>query len=472
MKRNVITIILILFLFTDNLSAKVSLPAVFSNGMVLQQKSNPNIWGKAEPNNKIEITTSWDQKKYQVLSSSDGTWKIQLVTPKAGGPYKITINDGANLTLSDVLIGEVWLASGQSNMEMPLKGFKDQPVLNSEEIISQSKNAQIRLFQVKKVSWAMPLDDCSGKWQIADPTSVATFSAVAYGYAKQLQEKLQVPVGIIQAAWGGTRIEAWMTANSLTPFSQLWIPPVENKALTSKNTPSGLYNGMINPLVGYGIKGVIWYQGETNRKNWYDYSKLLPAMVKEWRSVWGIGNWPFYYAQIAPFEKPGDKSYTFFTLIREAQLKASAEIPNSGIAVLMDIGAENTVHPPDKESVSKRLSYLALAKSYGFKDVKWSGPVYKNMKINDNKVTLSFDFADGLYFKNQESVNFEIAGNNKIFYPASTKIKGREIEVASANVKKPVAVRYAFKAWAEGDLYNINRLPASSFRTDSWEIKP
>ncbi|MFD1630382.1 sialate O-acetylesterase [Pseudopedobacter beijingensis] len=472
MKRNVITIILILFLFTDNLSAKVSLPAVFSDGMVLQQKSNPNIWGKAEPNNKIEITTSWDQKKYQVLSSSDGTWKTQLVTPKAGGPYKITINDGTNLTLSDILIGEVWLASGQSNMEMPLKGFKGQPVLNSEEIISQSKNAQIRLFQVKKVSWAMPLDDCSGKWQIADPTSVITFSAVAYGYAKQLQEKLQVPVGIIQAAWGGTRIEAWMTANSLTPFSQLWIPPVENKALTSKNTPSGLYNGMINPLVGYGIKGVIWYQGETNRKNWYDYSKLLPAMVKEWRSVWGIGDWSFYYAQIAPFEKPGDKSYTFFTLIREAQLKTSAEIPNSGMAVLMDIGAENTVHPPDKESVSKRLSYLALAKSYGFKDIKWSGPVFKNMKINGEKALLSFDFDEGLYFKKQKSVNFEIADNNKIFYPAVAKIKGNEIEVSSANIKKPVAVRYAFKAWAEGDLYNINGLPASSFRTDSWEIKP
>ncbi len=470
--KNLISIILTLFLFTGTLSAKVTLPSIFSDGMVLQQKSNPSIWGKAEPSKKIEITTSWNQKKYQFLSSPDGSWKTELITHTAGGPYTITINDGTELILSDILIGEVWLASGQSNMEMPLKGFKDQPVLNSDEIIAQSNNPQIRLFQTKKVSWAMPLDDCSGKWEVASPVSVTSFSAVAYGYAKILQEKLKVPVGIIQVAWGGTRIEAWMTANSLKSFSDVWIPPVENKAFTSKNTPSGLYNGMINPLVGYGIKGVIWYQGETNRKNWYEYAKLLPAMVKEWRTVWGTGDWDFYYVQIAPFDKPTDKSYAFFPLIREAQLKVLKDIPNSGMAVLTDIGAKNTVHPSDKESVSKRLSYLALAKSYGFKDIQWSGPVYKNMKINNDKAILSFDFADGLYFKNQESVNFEIAGNNKIFYPAIAKIKGNEIEVSSTNVKKPVAVRYAFRAWVEGDLYNTAGLPASSFRTDEWKINP
>ena len=443
---------------------------MFSDGMVLQRNSNPSIWGKADPNTKIEITTSWDEKKYQFLSSSDGNWKTELNTPEAGGPYTITINDGTDLVLSDILIGEVWIASGQSNMEMPLRGFRDQPVLDSKETIAQSHNPQIRLFQVKKVSWAMPLNDCSGNWKEASPTSVATFSAVAYGYAKILQEKLKVPVGIIQTAWGGTRIEAWMTTNSLKSFPDVWIPPVENRVLASKNTPSGLYNGMISPLVGYGMKGMIWYQGETNRKNWYEYAKLLPTMVREWRSVWGIGDWDFYYVQIAPFDKPTDKSYAFFPLVREAQSKALKDIPNSGMAVLTDIGAKNTVHPADKESVSKRLSYLALAKSYGFKDVKWSGPVYRNMEINEDKAILSFDFAEDLYFKNQESVNFEIAGNNKVFYPAVAQIKGSKIEVSSSNVKKPVAVRYAFKAWVEGDLYNADGLPASSFRTDGWEF--
>src|SRR5690606_30312743 len=277
-----------------------------------------------------------------------------------------------------------------------------------------------------------------------------------------------VPIGIIQVAWGGTRIEAWMTAGSLASFQDLWIPPTEDKGLSSKNTPSGLYNGMINPLVGYGIKGVIWYQGETNRKNWYDYAKLLPIMVKEWRTAWNIGDWDFYYVQIAPYNKPNDQSYTFFTYIREAQQKALQDIPHAGMAVLTDIGAKNTVHPPDKESVSKRLSYLALAKSYGFDDVKWSGPVYNHMEIKRDKAVLFFDFADGMYFKNQESVNFEIAGDNKVFYPATAYIKGVTIEVFSPQVSKPVAVRYAFMAWVKGDLYNKDGLPASSFRTDNW----
>ncbi|WP_026063412.1 sialate O-acetylesterase [Pedobacter arcticus] len=471
MKINLIPITLILLLFTNNLSAKVKLPSVFSNGMVLQQQSNVLIWGKATPAVNMTIVTSWDKKRYTLKSTADGTWETKMSTPIAGGPYTITINDGTNLVLSDILIGEVWIASGQSNMEMPLKGFINQPVLNADETIAQSNNPQIRLFQVKKVSWAMPLDDCSGTWETAKPASVTTFSAVAYGYAKILQEKLKVPVGIIQVAWGGTRIESWMTVNSLKSFPDLWVPPVENKALKSKNTPSGLYNGMVNPLVGYGIKGVIWYQGETNRKNWYEYSKLLPTMVKEWRTIWNIGDWDFYYVQIAPYDKPTDKSYAFFPLVREAQLKALDDIPNSGMAVLTDVGAQNTVHPSDKESVSKRLSYLALAKSYGFKDIKWSGPVYKNMKINDDKVILFFDLADGLYFKNQESTNFEIAGNNKVFYPATAKIKGSEISVFSDKVKKPVAVRYAFKAWVKGDLFNGIGLPASSFRTDNWKMK-
>lgn len=471
MKRYLILIVL-LFAFLENLSAKVTLPSIFSDGMVLQQKSNVFIWGKATENVQLTIISSWDKKKYQIQTTADGSWKTSISTPSAGGPYTISINDGTELLLSDILIGEVWVASGQSNMEMPLKGFINQPVLNSRETIANSDNPKIRLFHAGKVSWAMPLEDSKGQWKKASPSSVTTFSAVAYGYAKLLQEQLNVPVGIIEVAWGGTRIEAWMTANSLKELSELWIPPVENKAFSSKNTPTGLYNGMINPIAGYGIKGVIWYQGETNRKNWYDYAKLLPAMVKEWRSIWGIGDWDFYYTQIAPFDKPDDKSYAFFPLVREAQQKALKDIPNSGMAVLTDIGSESTVHPSDKETVSKRLSYLALAKTYENRDTKWSGPIYKSQKNADGKIVLQFDFADGgLNFKNNKSSNFEIAGSDKIFYPATAKIEGSEIAVSSDKVKKPVAVRYAFKAWVEGDLYNGAGLPASSFRTDHWEIK-
>ena len=458
--------------------AEVVLPSVFANGMVLQQNTEVAIWGSSTTQKEIVVTTSWNAKSYKANPTS-GNWKVKVATPVAGGPYTIVINDGDETKLQDILIGEVWIASGQSNMEMPLKGFKDQPVANSEEIIKNSKNDKIRLFLGEKVTWSRPLSDVKGQWQPASPAAVTEFSAVGYGFAKTLQEKLKVPVGIIQVAWGGTLVQAWMSAKSLNNYPDVKIPEDTNAAFENKNVPTGLFNGMINPIVGYGIKGVIWYQGEQNRHEPENYLKMFPAMVNDWRARWGIGDFAFYYVQIAPYISKTEKlSRAMLELqpkvpfLREAQLKAESVIPNSGMAVIMDVGTQNTIHPPDKQTVSDRLSFIALNKTYGFKHVPYQSPVYKSQAIDGNKIHLKFDHAEGLHFKGgvEETSNFEIAGKNQVFYPAKAVITKDGISVTANEVDKPVAVRYAFKAWVLGDLVNKHGLPASSFRTDNWVI--
>lgn len=470
---------LLIFLSTQVAIAKVELPTVISNGMVLQQKSNVALWGKAEPGKKISITTSWDKKIYPVTVLPDGRWRTKVKTPAAGGPYDITFNDGDVQKLTNILIGEVWLASGQSNMEMPLKGFKDQPVQDAEKVIAAAKNPQIRFFNVTNVTWKKPLENCEGAWVNTTPISARDFSAVAYFYAKNLHEKLKVPIGIIESDWGGTMVEAWMSNESLLKFSDdVKVPAQEDAVNENKNAPAGLFNGMIKPILGYGIKGVIWYQGEQNRDNPALYSKLFPAMVKQWRSDWQTGDFAFYYVQIAPYISKTPKLSPALKamepkvpVLREVQLQSLNAIANSGMAVIMDIGAENTIHPPNKETVGNRLSYISLANSYGDKQLNYAGPKYKNMQVQDGKILLKFTDADGLHFNEKESINFEVAGNDRVFYPAKAQITKDGILVSADQVTKPVAARYAFKAWVLGDLFNKYDLPASSFRTDSWELK-
>jgi sialate O-acetylesterase len=249
---------LFLFFLSTAGWAKVVLPSVFSNGMVLQRNAEVAIWGSSDTQKEIVVNTSWNGKTYKVKATA-GQWKAKVVTPAAGGPYTVTINDGEEIKLQDILIGEVWVASGQSNMEMPLRGFKDQPVSNAEEIIKNSANDKIRLFLGEKVTWSNPLNEVRGQWQAATPAVVTEFSAVAYGFAKILQEKLKVPVGVIQVAWGGTVVQAWMSAKSLSPYPEVKIPEANNTALKDKNVATGLFNAMIHPIIGYNIKGVIWY---------------------------------------------------------------------------------------------------------------------------------------------------------------------------------------------------------------------
>ena len=461
----------ILFIMVFSVSqafAEINLPSIFCDNMVMQQQTEAAIWGKATKNSTVKVSTSWNGKSYSTQASANGSWKLKVATPKAGGPYEISISDGKSLKLKNVLIGEVWVCSGQSNMEMPMKGFKNQPVLGSLDAITGSSNPTIRLFTVKKATSLEPQDNFTGEWKLCEPQNVYEFSATAYYFGLMLNTILKVPVGLINTSWGGTRIEPWISEMGCKNFDWVKLPekkPVEN---LSSQTPTVLFNAMVNPIVGYGIRGAIWYQGESNRNEPKEYQKLMPGLIENWRSVWGIGEFPFYFMQIAPYDYgPTGLSSAY---LREAQLKAALATKNSGMACIMDIGEKDCIHPANKEAGSKRLALLALAQTYGIKGIACQTPVLKEMKVAEGVVKLIFDNApNGLTSYGKDLSCFEVAGANKRFYPAKAFISGTGITVFSPSVPEPVAVRYAFKDYIVGDLFSTEGLSVSSFRTDEWE---
>ena len=464
MKKLLFILISILF-FTSTLFGKIGLPALFSNNMVLQQQSNVKVWGSAQKSVVVKLITSWDGKTYQTVSDNSGNWTLKVITPVAGGPYEISIDDGEKTVLSNILIGEVWVCSGQSNMEMPLRG-NSSPILNANEIILHADNPSLRLFDVKRATSLSPLDDCKGEWNESTSESARDFSAMAYQFGEILQKKLNVPVGLILSSIGGTMIESWMSSNSLAEFNQVEIPASLDDVKSPHKEPTTLFNGMIAPLIHFPIQGAIWCQGESNRHEPELYSKLFPAMVADWRDQWGLGDFPFYYVQIAPYYS-ADTTRSG-VLIREAQLNAMDVIPNSGMASAIDVGMEDDIHYMDKTIPAQRLAYWALAKTYGVKGIGYQGPVYKSMEIDGNKITLNFDYARYLTSFKKPLELFEIAGDDKAFYPAEATIDRGQVIVHSDKVQHPIAVRYAFKEWVKGELYNNDGLPASSFRTDNW----
>ena len=466
MRNNIFIVITLFLAFAINSSAEVKLPSIFGSNMVMQQQTNAAIWGKARSNSSVKVTTSWNHKSYTTKASADGSWKLEVSTPQAGGPYEITISDGKVLKLTNVLIGEVWVCSGQSNMEMPMKGYRNQPVLGSSDAISMSSNAVIRLFTAKKSSSIEPLDSVSGDWKTCDPENVAEFSATAWYFGYTLNKALKVPVGLINASWGGTRIEPWISKSGLKKIN--WIALPEGKpANFNQQTPTVLFNGMINPIVGYGIRGAIWYQGESNKNEPQRYQELLPGLVENWRSEWGIGEFPFYYVQIAPYDYNIGLNSAY---LREAQLKASTSVKNIGMACIMDAGEKDCIHPANKEIAGKRLALLAMANTYGIKGIACQSPLLKEMTINENIVKLTFDNAPtGLTSYGKELTCFELADASKRFCPAKAFITGTGVTLISSQVAQPVAVRYAFKDFVTGDLFSTEGLPVSSFRTDDWE---
>lgn len=451
-------------LLCTTVHANIELPSVFSDGMVLQQQTTVPLWGASDAKT-VSVTTSWNEKNYRVQVNNDGTWRLMISTPEAGGPYEVYLRDGDETVLRDVLIGEVWLASGQSNMNMRVGSSPKQPVLHADKLISEAGNPLIRLFRLPTELSVHPLDDCKAAWTRPDSASVSAFSAVAYQFAIKLQQELGVPVGIIQSAYGGTKVQAWMDSTSLNSFPELAGEEVPEKV--TKNTPTVLFNAMINPILGYGIKGVIWYQGEGNRSTADRYADWLAGMVRGWRQQWGQGIFPFYYAQIAPFKYDGTHQSAY---LREAQLDAATEIPNAGMVVTMDVGSQSTIHPPDKTTVASRLSNLALAQTYKKNRGEVFGPALARMTVDGRIARLHFDHvAEGLTAPNQTLNHFEVAGADQVFYPAEAHITGKDnVVVIAQQVAKPVSVRYAFKDWVVGDLYNSAGLPASSFRTDEW----
>ena len=468
MKKTILYIFIICSIIGN---AQTKLPAFFADNMVLQQEQEVSIWGTDKPNTSITISANWGVE-VSTRANKQGKWRAKIKTLKADKkPYQLTINGSEKLTLKNVLFGEVWLCSGQSNMEMPVRGYPNSPVIGSNEAILNARNSNIRLFHTRYKASLTPLDDVDGQWAEATPKTVAYFSAVAYFFGKKLNEVMDVPIGLIHASWGGSSAEAWTDKETLnSEFPHIEIPLKARKAVM--HTPSYLYNGMIAPFVGYNIKGAIWNQGESNRVRPEEYKKLLPAMIKSWRTKWDIGNFPFYMVQVPPFYY-GTGEYA--TFIVESQIEIMKMIENTGVATTTDIGACKDIHAPEKILISNRLAYWALAKDYGFEEIAYKGPVYKSMEVtDDSNIKVHFEESDrdrGLtnYGNKHDVKGFKIAGADQKFYPAKAAIKrNRIITVWSDEVPNPVAVRYAFENCVIGTLYNTAGIPATSFRTDNW----
>lgn len=460
-------------LFPGAILAKVKLPSFFSDGMVLQQQTNATVWGWATPGASIKTTTSWNKKTYTSTADEKGKWKVKVATPAAGGPYSITVSDGEPVLLNNILIGEVWLCSGQSNMEMPLKGFKDQPILGSNDAIFNSTNDQIRIYVVPRAVERQTKDTSkSAVWKNANPENTSNFSATAYYFGRLMQQQLKVPVALINVSYGGSPAEAFMSAESLKAFPEIAVPSATGTEKLNNKNATTLHNGMVYPITGYTIKGCIWYQGESNYERPDQYEKLFPAMVQLWRNEWQQGNFPFYFAQIAPYANnySGIKTEKLNSAyLRDAQRKSLAAIPASGMVVLMDDGEEKSIHPANKEIVGRRFAYMALGDSYAFKGFAYQSPLYDSLLINGNIATIKFkNTANGLTSFGKPLTQFEIAGADKNFYPAQAVIARGNIQLSSAQVATPVAVRYAFKDFIMGELFSTEGYPVSSFRTDDW----
>ena len=455
------------FFIIQSLYAEINMPSVFGDHMVLQRNTDVAIWGKAGKNITVNLNTSWNKKVYTIRSDYDGYWKTKVTTPDAGGPFTISISDGTDtLRLEDILIGEVWVCSGQSNMAMPMRGFKNQPVNGSHKAIVVSENMDIRLFKVQTEISERPQENFEGDWKLCEPGSVNNFSATAYYFGKLLHQVLGIPIGLIVSSVGGTRIEPWMDAQAIDKFG--FVKDNEKDGIYGNRKPSYLYNAMINPMVGFGISGVIWYQGESNSKQPNQYQQLLPGLIQGWRDQWNIGDFGFYYVQIAPFEYRHGVNSAY---IRDAMRKVSLQdIPNIGMACLMDVGEKYNVHPPDKKLAGERLAYIALAKTYGISGVEYSGPVLKEMLVEGSNVRLIFDHAkNGLTTYGKPLEHFEIAGKDRRYFRAKGMITKDGVLLESERVTEPVAVRYAFENFVVGEIFNTEGLPASSFRTDDWD---
>ena len=447
--------------------AKIKLPALVGSNMVLQREREVNLWGEASPSKKVTVTTSWDGRKYTTQSDSDGKWLLKVSTPAAGGPYTIRISDGDPVTLENVMIGEVWVCSGQSNMQMSMTGNLGEPVDGGvEALIEAPKYKDIRLFYTPMVTSPQPVDTCGGEWKVSSSESVAPFSAAAYFFARDLNDALGVPVGLIQTAWGGTRIEAWMPEATAREVEADIVQT--NDRFENPNKVGYLYNAMIRPLLNMTARGFIWYQGESNIGRHTEYAARMADMVAGWRAQWGLGELPFYFVEIAPFGYGNGLS----PYLREAQCRAQKLIPGSGMVSTNDLVLpceEGNIHPRDKRSVGRRLAFWALNRTYGRKDVACENMQFRSMEIKDGKACLSFDNTFGGFGRAFDLRGFEICGADRVFRPAQVHFEGNErLIVFLPDIPEPVAVRYGFRDFQPGNVVNTRELPLVPFRTDDF----
>ena len=502
--KKILQIFVLILSLSFPLLPMVKLASLFKDNSVLQRNKEINIWGKADSGEKITVSLGSQTKT--TFADAGNNWQVKLAPMIAGGPYQLRINE---ITIKNILIGEVWLCSGQSNMGLTVKN-----AANGSEEIAKADYPMIRLFSVKSSVRDTEQFYCKGSWVECSPKTIGNFSAAAYYFGRELFKELKVPIGLIQSCVGGTAAECWMDKKVLEsdqlfkPILAKWEEKLKNYPLElsvfrenyksliekwqedsviaikdgrmpprkpsepdgpgSRNTPSGFYNGMIAPLIPYTIQGVIWYQGEANVKRPYQYRKLFPALINSWREKWGIGDFTFYYVQLPNLNREPEPSKSGWAELRESQL-LSLSVPNTGMVTSIDIGESINLHPKNKQEVGRRLALLAEAKTYNI-NIEYSGPVFKSMKIDGSLIRLTFDnCAEGLIAKGSGNLTgFTIASDDKKFLPAEAKIEGKEILVQNSNINSPVAVRYAWADDPKCNLFNSALLPASPFRTDDW----
>jgi sialate O-acetylesterase len=465
MKKNIL-----LTLFTSCLITyafgNVRLPSILGSHMVLQQNSDIKLWGWSEPNEKIKITTDWDTITYRMVGTRDANWQVIIKTPQAGGPHTITIAGYNTVVLDDILVGEVWLCSGQSNMEMSASWNKQ-----ALEEMPNATNTSIRFFRISRATSDYPQDDAPGHWAVCSPEEMKYFSALGYFFGKKLQPALKMPVGLISSSWGGTPAEAWTPKEIVT--SDAVLKEASDKLINSNTypgwpmIPGKAYNAMISPITNYVIAGALWYQGESNVTTYSTYSKLLTAMIGSWRKAWNK-DFPFYFVQIAPYAY-GDEHIA--ALLRTAQTTVLS-YPKTGMVITSDlVDNVNDIHPINKADIGLRLANYALADTYGKTDLAYKTPLYKSMSVEKNKIRISFEnVITGLMTKGGDATEFYIAGDDQKFLPATVKIDGATVVVWNKAIKNPVAVRFGFSNTAMPNLYSKEGLPVNLFRTDNWTV--
>jgi len=444
--------------------ADIRLPNIINNNMVLQQQSDVKLWGWASPGEKIYITTSWNQKTDSIITTRDANWMLKVPTPAAGGPYNITFKGNNKIILDNVLIGEVWVCSGQSNMEMSF-GW-GLPDIKAE--LASATNDNIRFFTIPKTTSSYPQDNCGGDWVKCDSTTLKNFSAAGYFFGKKLNNTLHVPVGLISSNWGGTPAEVWTPAEVVNNDPELKAAAAKQQPSNGwPYTPGATFNGMIAPITNYNIAGTIWYQGESNTAAPDTYAALFTNLIGSWRKAWNK-EFPFYYVQIAPFSY-GNQFVS--AILREQQTKAMT-YPNVGMVVITDLVDDiKNIHPKDKHDVGYRLADWALSETYHNGNIAYKNPMFKSMSVDKQKAILTFDnAANGFITKGKSITDIYIAGADRIFYPATAKIKNNTLIVSSKQVAHPAAVRFGFSNTAMPNLFSKEGLPVNPFRTDDWEL--
>lgn len=472
--------------------ADVKPHSLFQNNMVLQQGPKAPVWGTSGPEEKIVVR--FNGQEIETAADKAGKWLVHLKDLKAGGPYELTIAGANSVTLKNVLVGEVWVASGQSNMEWRVNSSGKADVQAAK---SAPRNPMLRMFTVAKIPEEARVGEVKGTWTVAAPESVGDFSSCAYFFGRELQDKLKVPVGMINTSWGGTRAEAWTSRPVLRKLGPMYDKEVTNheanfeknpKVAKNANAPSVLYNGMIHPLLPYRIKGFIWYQGESNVGKAYHYEDLFGTMIQSWRQAWNEPKLPFYFVQLAPFLKiKKEAGESAWAELRETQRQVARKIPLAGMAVITDLGHEADIHPTPKKPVGQRLAWMALEDVYN--GMPRRSPDLKSMEFKNGKaiVTLTADKLMSLEMvpteerkngaawrvkegsvKDADILGFSIAGQDRKFFNAKAQLHGSRVIVSCDQVSEPVAVRYGWADHPVCNLFAVNGLPVTPFRSDTF----